>query len=73
MGATATNEIDTEFDQDAQALFMKNQEHSKDWQKKMDDKVYHGMNAYTNFVEVREKYLLNIFKRMKHEIFAKIL
>jgi len=55
MGATATNEIDTDFDHDAQALFMKNLEHSKDWQKKVDDKIYHGLNAYTNFVEVKDR------------------
>lgn len=57
MGATATNEIDTDFDHDAQALFLKNLEHSKDWQKNVDDKTYHGLNAYTNFVEVSEENL----------------
>lgn len=52
LGATATVEIDTEFDRDAQALFeksMKTNEEQKDLQK--DDKQYRGLNNYMTFYE----------------------
>jgi len=64
MIATGTNEMDTDFDHDAQALFMKNFEHSKDWQKKVDDEIYHGLNAYTNFVEVKDRPSGNVMSGM---------
>lgn len=52
LGATATVEIDTEFDRDAQALFeksMQTNEEQKDLQK--DDKQYRGLNNYMTFYE----------------------
>lgn len=52
LGATATVEIDTEFDRDAQALFEKNLKTNEE-QKGLetDDKRYKGLNNYMTFYE----------------------
>lgn len=53
LGATATVEIDTEFDRDAQALFekkLKTNEEAKE-QGNKDDKKYRGLNNYMTFYE----------------------
>jgi len=53
LGATATVEIDTEFDRDAQALFekkLKTNEEVKE-QGNKDDRKYRGLNNYMTFYE----------------------
>ena len=52
LGATATVEIDTDFDRDAQALFEKRlKSNEEDKTKESDDKRYKGMNNYMTFYE----------------------
>lgn len=58
-GATAIVEIDTELDRDAQALFEKRIEINKDLEGKADDKVYRGMNNYTQFYKKKDTALGN--------------
>lgn len=59
-GATATVEVDTEFDRDAQALFEQKLKLNKELrQKKNDDKVYRGMNNYITFIEKKDTALGN--------------
>lgn len=48
-GATAIIEIDTEKDRDAHAIFQKSLEINKSLEGKEDDKVYRGLNNYTQF------------------------
>lgn len=53
LGATATVEIDTEFDRDAQALFekkLKTNEEVKE-QGNKDDRKYRGLNNYMTYYE----------------------
>ncbi|WAR04145.1 R113A-like protein [Mya arenaria] len=54
MGATSTVEIDTDLNQDARAIFEKQQEINKELKDKEDDKVYRGMNNYQTFYEKRD-------------------
>ncbi|RNA34613.1 RING finger protein 113A-like [Brachionus plicatilis] len=55
MGATATYDLDTEFDKDNQAVFERarliNQELKA---KQVDDKVYRGLNNYQQFYEKKD-------------------
>lgn len=53
-GATATVEIDTEIDRDAQAIFEKSVELNKEMEGKADDKVYRGINNYTQFYKKKD-------------------
>lgn len=53
-GATATVEIDTELDRDAQAIFEKSLEVNKALEGKADDKVYRGINNYTQFYKKKD-------------------
>ncbi|GAB0094228.1 RING finger protein 113A [Sergentomyia squamirostris] len=53
-GATATVEIDTEKDRDAQAIFEKSQEINDEQRGKADDKVYRGLNNYTQFYKKKD-------------------
>ncbi|CAH1117287.1 unnamed protein product [Phaedon cochleariae] len=53
-GATATFEIDTEKDRDAQAIFEKRLEVNKELEGKEDDKVYRGLNNYTQYYKPRD-------------------
>lgn len=53
-GATATVEIDTERDRDAQAIFEKRLEINKDLEGKEDDKVYRGLNNYTQYYKPKD-------------------
>lgn len=53
-GATAVNEMETENDRDAQALFEKSQEINKELEGKADDKVYRGLNNYTQFYKKKD-------------------
>lgn len=53
-GATATVEIDTEIGKDAQAIFEKSLEVNKELEGKADDKVYRGLNNYTQFYKKKD-------------------
>ncbi|XP_014245619.1 RING finger protein 113A [Cimex lectularius] len=53
-GATATVEIDTPLDRDAQAIYEKSLAINKDLKGKEDDKIYRGMANYTQFYEKRD-------------------
>ncbi|XP_055704492.1 E3 ubiquitin-protein ligase RNF113A [Phlebotomus papatasi] len=53
-GATATVEIDTEKDRDAQAIFEKSQEINDELRGKADDKVYRGVNNYTQYYKKKD-------------------
>lgn len=55
LGATATYELDTERDKDAQAIFEKKLQINKELkQKDGDDKIYRGINNYMTFYEKRD-------------------
>lgn len=54
MGATATLEIETEHDRDAQAIYEKSLEVNKELKGKEDDKIYRGLANYTQFYEKRD-------------------
>lgn len=54
MGATATLQIETEKDRDAQAIFEKSLEVNKNLKGKEDDKVYRGLNNYAQYYEKRD-------------------
>lgn len=53
-GATAVNEVDTELDRDAQAIYEKSLEINKELEGKADDKVYRGLNNYTQFYKKKD-------------------
>ncbi|XP_050558724.1 E3 ubiquitin-protein ligase RNF113A [Spodoptera frugiperda] len=52
--ATATYELDTEHDRDAQAIFEKAQKINEELQGQADDKVYRGMNNYAQYYKKRD-------------------
>jgi RING finger protein 113A len=55
MGATATYELDTEFDRDTQAAFEKAKKINDELKvKDTDDKVYRGINNYQQFYEIKD-------------------
>lgn len=54
MGATATVEIDTALDRDAQAVFERARQLNKEMKDKEDDKVYRGMSNYQQFIEKKD-------------------
>lgn len=53
-GATATNEMDTEQDRDAQALFEKSLAINKEQEGKADDKIYRGLNNYAQYYKKKD-------------------
>lgn len=53
-GATAEVTTETEKDRDSIALFKKSQEINKELEGKEDDKVYRGLNNYTQFFKKRD-------------------
>lgn len=53
-GATATNEIDTEFDRDAQAIHAKSLKINEELAGKEDDKVYRGLNNYAQYYKKKD-------------------
>lgn len=53
-GATATVEIDTPIDRDAQAVYEKSLIINKELKGKADDKVYRGLANYTQFYEKKD-------------------
>jgi len=46
--------IDTDFKQDAQAIFERALKHNKDNAGKEDDKLYRGQTGYTQYIEKRD-------------------
>ena len=54
MGATATYELDTAIDNDAQAIYKKSLDLAKEMKGKADDKIYRGINNYAQFIEKRD-------------------
>ncbi|XP_013393726.1 RING finger protein 113A-like [Lingula anatina] len=54
MGATATVEIDTEKDKDALAIAERAVQINKEQRGLEDDRVYRGVNNYTQFYEVKD-------------------
>lgn len=58
-GATATVEIDTALDRDAQAIFEKSLEVNKELEGKADDKVYRGLNNYAQYYKKQDSALGN--------------
>ncbi|KAL8594676.1 hypothetical protein ACOMHN_052409 [Nucella lapillus] len=54
MGATATVEIDTELDKDAQAVYERSLQLQKELKGKEDDKKYRGLNNYAQYYEKRD-------------------
>ncbi|XP_077483609.1 RING finger protein mdlc isoform X1 [Amblyomma americanum] len=54
MGATAVLEIDTEKSKDAQTIFERAQQINKELKGKPDDKVYRGMNNYTQYITKKD-------------------
>ncbi|PIK60680.1 hypothetical protein BSL78_02372 [Apostichopus japonicus] len=58
-GATATVEIDTDLQQDAQAIFERNQKVNEELKGKEDDKLYRGVNNYHTYIEIKDTALGN--------------
>lgn len=58
MGATATIEIDTKKDQDAQAIFEKAREVNKD-ENLEDSNLYKGINNYKQYIQKKDTALAN--------------
>lgn len=54
MGATATYELDTERDKDAQAIFERSQKIQEELTGKEDDKIYRGINNYQKFIKPKD-------------------
>lgn len=52
-------EIDTELDRDAQAIYQKSIDINKELEGKADDKVYRGLNNYTQFFKKKDSALGN--------------
>lgn len=59
MGATATIEIDTELDKDAQAIYERSLQVNKELKGKEDDKVYRGLANYAQYYEKKDTALGN--------------
>ncbi|KAG8455971.1 hypothetical protein GDO86_001965 [Hymenochirus boettgeri] len=59
MGATATYELDTEKDKDAQAIFERSQQVQEELKGKEDDKLYRGIHNYQKFVKPKDTSLGN--------------
>nr|CAG4648069.1 EOG090X09Q6 [Moina brachiata]SVE93128.1 EOG090X09Q6 [Moina brachiata] len=52
--ATSTNQVDTELDRDARAIFEKSQQIQQELKGKADDKIYRGMANYAQYYEKRD-------------------
>ncbi|XP_063281665.1 E3 ubiquitin-protein ligase RNF113A [Pelobates fuscus] len=59
MGATATYELDTEKDKDAQAIFERSQKVQEELKGREDDKIYRGMHNYQKFIKPKDTSLGN--------------
>lgn len=53
-GATAVNEVETALDRDAQAIYEKSVQINKEQEGKADDKVYRGLNNYTQYYKKKD-------------------
>ncbi|XP_022697116.1 RING finger protein 113A-like [Varroa jacobsoni] len=53
-GATATSEINTEFDKDSRSIFERAQKINEERKGQEDDKVYRGINNYTQFISKKD-------------------
>ncbi|XP_041459851.1 E3 ubiquitin-protein ligase RNF113A-like [Lytechinus variegatus] len=53
-GATATYNLDTDFNEDAQALFEKQKKINEELKGEEDDKKYRGINNYHTYIEKRD-------------------
>uniref|UniRef100_A0A336KAN1 CSON006530 protein n=1 Tax=Culicoides sonorensis TaxID=179676 RepID=A0A336KAN1_CULSO len=54
MGASAELEFETEKNKDAQSIFEKSQQINKELEGKEDDKIYRGLNNYTQYIKKRD-------------------
>ncbi|KAK7080506.1 hypothetical protein SK128_016358 [Halocaridina rubra] len=54
MGATSTVQFETEKDRDAQAIFERAQKINQELKGQADDKVYRGLNNYSEFYEKKD-------------------
>ncbi|KRZ24895.1 RING finger protein [Trichinella pseudospiralis] len=61
MGATLTDQTETERDKDARAQFERAQKLQKDRKIKGDDKLYQGINAYGGYIEKKDSAAGNAF------------
>ncbi|KRX24516.1 RING finger protein [Trichinella nelsoni] len=61
MGATLTDQRETERDKDARAQFERAQKLQKDRKTKGDDKLYQGINAYGGYIEKKDSAAGNAF------------
>ncbi|CAH2302878.1 RING finger 113A [Pelobates cultripes] len=59
MGATATYELDTEKDKDAQAIFERSQKVQEELKGREDDKIYRGIHNYQKFIKPKDTSLGN--------------
>ncbi|XP_077108871.1 E3 ubiquitin-protein ligase RNF113A [Ranitomeya variabilis] len=59
MGATATYELDTEKEKDAQAIFERSQKVQEELKGKEDDKIYRGLHNYQKFIKPKDTSLGN--------------
>ncbi|GFO13305.1 RING finger protein 113a-like, partial [Plakobranchus ocellatus] len=59
MGATSVQEIDTQEDRDAQAIFSRSLQVQKELKEKEDDKIYRGINNYQQFYEKKDSVVGN--------------
>ncbi|KAG5280057.1 hypothetical protein AALO_G00084440 [Alosa alosa] len=59
MGATATYQLDTERDKDAQAIFERSQQLQEELAGKDDDKVYRGINNYHKYIKPKDSTMGN--------------
>ncbi|XP_004702622.1 E3 ubiquitin-protein ligase RNF113A-like [Echinops telfairi] len=55
MGATATYQLDTVRERDAQAIFERSQMIQEERRGKEDDKIYRGINNYPKFLKPKDK------------------
>lgn len=54
MGASAELQFETEKEKDAQAIFEKSQQINKELEGKEDDKIYRGLNNYTQYIKKKD-------------------
>uniref|UniRef100_A0A1A9WJ24 RING finger protein 113A n=1 Tax=Glossina brevipalpis TaxID=37001 RepID=A0A1A9WJ24_9MUSC len=54
-GATSINEVETELDRDAQAIHEKALKINEELEGKPDDKIYRGLNNYTQYYKKQDK------------------
>ncbi|CAG07238.1 unnamed protein product, partial [Tetraodon nigroviridis] len=70
MGATATYQLDTERDNDAQAIFERSQKIQEELTGKEDDKIYRGINNYVKFIKPKDTTMGNASSGMVRPFFT---